>query len=334
MRFSSRLSLIAALCVGAAPCTLAAEKAITYNLRTRIGEGEPVDRQYVVPFGSSLRAPAAGSLSYGMEVADAGDGRAFVSLSLLDAMGNPMPRTTNGGRFLRLSAGDERTISYTVCDDRVIQQESRPTVAARCEDLPRMANADPRPDGCIECLGAYEGMPDELSSHASMVPAGVAGEPLVVTGQVRTLNGAPRAGVIVYAFQTDSTGVYPTPNPPRSQLSQLHGRLRAWARTDGEGRFTLDTIEPGTYPDRSEPRHIHMVVIEPGCASYFIEDIHFADDPLMRTIDETHRQHLLTGVGGSGVVTRRKDAATGRTTVTRDIHLGEKFAAYPNCGAD
>src|SRR5688572_29406945 len=128
MRCSSTFLFVAALCLGVAPCTLAADKAITYNLRTRIGDGQPVERQFVVPFGSSLRAPAAGSLSYGMEVADAGDGRAFVTQSLLDAMGNALPRTTNGGRFLRLSPGQERTISYTVCNDRVIQQESRPSV--------------------------------------------------------------------------------------------------------------------------------------------------------------------------------------------------------------
>ena len=68
------------------------------------------------------------------------------------------------------------------------------------------------------------------------------------------------------------------------------------------------------------------------CSTYFIEDLRFDDDPLMKGIDGNHRDQLLTGVGGSGVVTPRKDPTTGRTTVTRDIRLGEKFASYPECG--
>ncbi len=124
----------------------------------------------MVPFGSTLKVPAAGSLSYLMETTAAGNGQAFVKLSLLDAVGNPSPRTTNGGSFLKLPAGGVRTISYTVCDDRVIQQESVPRVAARCSDLPPMASSDPRPDGCLECLGAYEGLPLKFTSRARITP--------------------------------------------------------------------------------------------------------------------------------------------------------------------
>lgn len=331
MRATAILRFLVILGLAAATHVRAADDAVTFHLRTRIGDSAPVERRHVVSFGSALRAPAAGSLTYLMEVTAAGDGRAFVTLSLLDALGNPLPRTTNGGRFLRLPPGGERTVSYTVCDDRVIQQESMPQVAARCGDLPPMANADPRPDGCLECLGAYEGMPKAFSARARLVPAGYPGTPLTVTGRVLADGGTPRAGVIVYAFQTDSTGRYPVPDPPRSQFSQSHGRLRAWVRTDSQGRYTFDTIEPGTYPDRSEPRHIHMVVIEPGCAAYFIEDIHFAGDPLLASIDAAHREDVLSGVGGSGVVTPMPGTAGAAATAVRDIRLGEKFRNYAPC---
>jgi protocatechuate 3,4-dioxygenase beta subunit len=333
MRILSAIALVVGETLISPLAAYASEPSITFSLRTRIGDEKPIERNYMVPFGSSLRAPAAGSLTYLMEVVATADGRAFTKLSLLDALNQPLPRTTNGGPFLRLPAGGVRTISYTVCDDRVIQQESMPKSAARCADLPAMGSSDPRPDGCLECLGAYEGMPRNFTSRARIVPPGTAGDPLMVTGRVLSAEGSPMAGVIVYAFQTDSSGLYPTPAPPRSQFSQSHGTLRAWVRTDTQGRYSFETIEPGTYPDRSEPRHIHMVVIEPGCATYFIEDVHFSDDPLLDKIEPSHRNDIFNGVGGSGVVTRQHDSKTGITFVTRDIHLGVNFQNYSPCTA-
>jgi protocatechuate 3,4-dioxygenase beta subunit len=194
-----------------------------------------------------------------------------------------------------------------------------------------MASVDPRPDGCIECIGAYEGMPRQFESRARIAPPDEPGERLVLTGRTLARDGTPRAGVLVYAFQTDRTGIYPQPEPPRSTFSQTHGRLRGWALTDDQGRYTFDTIRPGAYPDRREPEHIHMVVIESGCATYFIEDIHFADDPLLAQASPARRETLLSGIGGSGIVKPRRDASTGVLYATRDIQLGQKFKDYPGC---
>ena len=309
----------------------ASEDAVRFNLRTRIGGAAPVELSVTVPFGASRVVPAAGSLSYHIEVGQPREGRAFARLSLQDANGRAYPRTTNG---LPLAAGEIRSVSYTVCDDRVIQEEAVPARAARCTDLPFMAKADPRPDGCLECLGAYEGMPKSMSSRAAMVAPREPGQPLLLTGRVTGPDGAPRGGVVVYAFQTNSMGLYPMAHPARSTFSQSHGTLRAWVRSDNDGRYTFDTIRPGAYPDRREPEHIHMVVIEPGCASYFLEDIHFSDDPLMQSIPKERLKDLLTGIGGSGVVAPQRDARSGNLVITRDIELGKNFANYPACLPD
>jgi len=309
----------------------AAEDAVRFNLRTRIGAAAPVDVSLTVPFGTSKVIPAAGSLSYHVEVGQPREGRAFARLSLQDGAGRAYPRTTNG---LPLAAGGVRSVSYTVCDDRVIQEETVPARAARCTDLPSMAKADPRPDGCLECLGAYEGMPKSMSSRAVMAAPREPGQRLLLTGQVTGPDGAPRAGVIVYAFQTNATGLYPMANPARSTFSQSHGTLRAWARTDNGGRYTFDTIRPGAYPDRREPEHIHMVTIESGCASYFLEDIHFSDDPLMKSIPGDRLKVLLSGVGGSGIVTPNRDTKSGNVVIVRNIELGKNFADYPSCSAN
>jgi len=321
---------IAVLALISASTTLAAaeQDVIRFKLRTRIGEAAPIDVQVAVPFGTSQRVPAGGTLTYDIEIAPPREGRAFAKLRLDDFAGNPLPRTTNG---LPLAAGETRTVTFTVCGERVILQQSVPPTPARCADLPAMAIVDPRPDGCIECIGAYEGMPGRFESRARIAPADEPGERLVLTGRTLAPGGSPRAGVIVYAFQTDRTGIYPAPEPPRSTFSQTHGRLRGWALTDDRGRYTFDTIRPGAYPDRREPEHIHMVVIEPGCATYLVEDIHFRDDPLLDTIPSARREALLSGVGGSGIVTPQRNASTGVQHATRDIALGLNFKNYPGC---
>ena len=56
-------------------------------------------------------------------------------------------------------------------------------------------------------------------------------------------DGAPAAGIIVYAYQTDATGIYP-------RGSTRHGRLRGWVRTDEAGRYRFDTIRPGAYTQK------------------------------------------------------------------------------------
>jgi hypothetical protein len=69
-----------------------------------------------------------------------------------------------------------------------------------------------------------------LSWQARIAPAGEAGEPLVISGQVFDPSGlAAVPNIVVYAYHTDMKGLY-TPSgaarPPR---------LRGWARTDAEG---------------------------------------------------------------------------------------------------
>jgi len=69
-------------------------------------------------------------------------------------------------------------------------------------------------------------------------------------------------------------------------------------------------------------------VIEPGCATYFIEDIHFTGDPLLEKIDAAHRADVFSGVGGGALLTPRKDPATGDVVAERDIHLGTGVQGY------
>lgn len=170
---------------------------------------------------------------------------------------------------------------------------------------------------CDGCEIVFEGMPEALGSQARIAPAREPGEPLVIEGTVRTARGAPADGIIVYAYHTDASGVYP-------RSATRHGRLRGWARTDASGHYRFATIRPGAYPGRDIPRHVHMHVIEPGRGAYYIDDVVFEDDPLLTP---AYRERMRRGRGGQGITRPEKDGA-GLWHVRRDILLGSNIPGY------
>jgi protocatechuate 3,4-dioxygenase beta subunit len=178
---------------------------------------------------------------------------------------------------------------------------------------------------CENCEAVFDGMPASIEAHTRIAPADERGQPMRIVGSVVTASGQPAPGVIVYAYHTDDHGVYPPGSRERGAEAGRHGRLRAWARTDAAGRYRFDTIRPAGYPGTEIPAHVHMHVIEPGRCTYYIDDIHFDDDP---RLPASERQRLDRGRGGSGIVTPRRDA-DGTWIVTRDIVLGKGVPGYP-----
>lgn len=181
---------------------------------------------------------------------------------------------------------------------------------------------------CEDCAAPLVGLPADPPSTARIAPAGEPGEPLHLQGTVRDAAGRPRAGIILYAHQTDHRGLYPPAPAGTPAAARNHGRLRAWARTDAEGRYGFLTVRPGGYPGTDIPQHIHLHVIEPGCALYYIDDVTFSDDP---RLTPKQRAILDQGRGGRGIVTpERRD---GGWHVRRDIVLGRNIPGYPGCDA-
>jgi protocatechuate 3,4-dioxygenase beta subunit len=182
---------------------------------------------------------------------------------------------------------------------------------------------------CEGCEAVFEGKPAQLASLARIAPAGEPGEPMRVSGRVLGIDGQPRENVIVYAYHTDAHGIYPRPSKSHGRASDRHGRLRGWAISDREGRYAFETIRPASYPSRSIPAHIHMHVIETGCATYYIDDIQFTDDPLL---SEAARGRAHEPRAGAGIVTPARRGTTGEWSVVRDIRLGINIPNYPDCG--
>jgi protocatechuate 3,4-dioxygenase beta subunit len=121
---------------------------------------------------------------------------------------------------------------------------------------------------------AQKGRPANVPKVGRIATASEPGTPLVVHGRV--FNGTkPAPNVVVFAYQTDSSGVYNRKGSPGWRLS-------GWARSDAQGRFELHTIRPGSYPNSSNPAHIHITIDGPSLPRRWASDIEFADDPLVR----------------------------------------------------
>ena len=176
---------------------------------------------------------------------------------------------------------------------------------------------------CEGCEAVFQDRPPTLPSQARIAPPGEPGEPLVLSGRVVDRAGRPAAGIVVYAYHTDRRGIYPHAPGLRGAAAR-HGALRGWAMTDAAGRYRFETIRPGSYPGRDVPQHIHMHVIEPGRATYYIDDVMFADDPKLTA---AQRRLLVSGRGGDGIAMPSRTA--GAWHAVRDITLGANIPGDP-----
>lgn len=180
---------------------------------------------------------------------------------------------------------------------------------------------------CEGCEAVFDGMPAEIPSSIRLVPFGELGVPMRITGRVLDGSGRARAGVVIYAYQTDRTGIYPRPAQRLGFDAMRHGRLRGWVRSDAQGRYAIDTIRPGSYPGEDVAEHVHMHVLEPGCFTYYIDDLMFLDDPKL-SAEERRQAH---GTGGNGFL--RPVMADGRWQVERDVVLGLGVPGHRECRA-
>jgi protocatechuate 3,4-dioxygenase beta subunit len=140
----------------------------------------------------------------------------------------------------------------------------RTTIVSLLAGLPLLA--DPGLSG--PCAAA--------TASARIVPTNEPGSPLVVHGQLFRPDGkTPAAGVIVYAYQTGADGLY-------GPQGNRDPRLRGWLKTDGDGRFRLETIRPGPYPNNRIAAHIHFQAWGNGVPVQYTEELLFDDDPFVQ----------------------------------------------------
>lgn len=179
---------------------------------------------------------------------------------------------------------------------------------------------------CEGCEGAFQGLPTRLAAWTTLSPPSEPGDPLLISGVVKNSTGVPQPGVVIYAYQTNKIGKYPT-DPRLSGAAALHGRLRGWVQTDSAGTYSFNTIRPGGYPGEDIPQHIHLHVIEPSRCTYYVGDVLFNDDPRLTA---ALRYKARNAYGGSGIVKVEGNKNSG-WRVIRNITLGLNVPGYRTC---
>lgn len=145
---------------------------------------------------------------------------------------------------------------------------------------------------------AQKGRPRMIESVSRIAPAGEPGTALTVRGRVFRGDGTtPAPNVVVFAYQTDASGVYNT-------AGAAGWRLRGWARSGADGRFELHTIRPGSYPDGRVPAHVHVTIDGPGVPRQWTPELRFADDPFV-SAREKEQSDAAGPFGGVRPVTKR-----------------------------
>ncbi len=176
----------------------------------------------------------------------------------------------------------------------------------------------------------YYKMPENLFSSDTSPAFDEKGQKILLTGTVYQIDGkTPASNVILYYYQTNSNGIYPTNegeerNMPKNKLGQTHGYIRGWVKTDEQGKYEIHTVKPGTYPSRNEPAHVHVTIKDKHMKDiYYIDDFVFDDDPLLTT----QRRKTMENRGGSGVIrfVQKDNIWIGE----RNIILGLNIPNYP-----
>jgi protocatechuate 3,4-dioxygenase beta subunit len=113
---------------------------------------------------------------------------------------------------------------------------------------------------------------DSLTSFKMLTADNEPGEKIIVTGRVIDIEtGKPVPGAVVYAYHTDKNGIY-------SDEGSRNPRIKGWLKTDTEGKFTIKSVIPGSYPDSRNPAHIHFEVEKEGYTKLYGELL-FEGDP-------------------------------------------------------
>jgi protocatechuate 3,4-dioxygenase, beta subunit len=177
---------------------------------------------------------------------------------------------------------------------------------------------------CEGCEAIYEtSIPfEELKATDTLPDYHDKGPRIVVSGTIYKPDGkTPAPGVILYVYHTDQAGIYPKKGDEKG-WAKRHGYIRGWIKTDANGRYAFYTLVPASYPNSTNPKHIHPIIKEPGKTAYWVDEFLFADDPLL----PANEKNKVKPVGGNGVLTTTNK--NGMLYANRDIILGLNVSEY------
>ncbi len=179
--------------------------------------------------------------------------------------------------------------------------------------------------GCDGCELMFVGMSTNIKSVDTSVGWIEKGQKLLVTGTVFKLDGkTPAPNVVIYYWQTDNNGYY-SPKNGMDEKAKRHGHIRGWVKTNENGKYSIYTIRPASYPNENIPAHIHTSIKEPNIDSeYYIDEFVFDDDKLLTGA----KRKTLENRGGSGVL--RVLISGDLQVAEHNIILGLNIPNYPD----
>lgn len=174
---------------------------------------------------------------------------------------------------------------------------------------------------CEICDALYEYGDKVLTNVDTLSGYNTLNNKLRISGIVYKNDGkTPADNVIIYIYHTDHTGLYPKKGD-ETGWAKRHGYLRGWIKTGKDGKYTFYTSKPSPYPSGNIPAHIHFVIKEEGYKAYYIEDILFSDDPLIKNQPQSSKPR-----GGNGIINLKNEK--GILVAERNIILGLNIPGY------
>ena len=145
------------------------------------------------------------------------------------------------------------------------------------------------------------------------------GEALVISGVVyKADRKTPAPGTRIYVYQTDREGWYSRP-----VSDNRNPRIKGWLTVAQDGRYEIQTIRPGSYPNSRNPQHIHIHLAAEGIPEHVIDEYQFADDPLL----DSSRKAIADREGRWSHVVKLAKGADGVWRGQRDLVLDPALAA-------
>lgn len=175
---------------------------------------------------------------------------------------------------------------------------------------------------CEGCEVIHDLKNDDLSTIDTITGFLESDEKILLNGTIYKSDGkTPAPNVILYIYHTNAGGIY-----EQESRSDLPGKSffkhRGIVQTDRDGQYAFYTFLPGAYPGRTEPKHIHPIILEPGKNEYYIDDWFFEGDLLLTDA----KRNNLEQRGGNGIVKLKQENSI--QIATRDIILGKNIPGY------
>jgi protocatechuate 3,4-dioxygenase, beta subunit len=183
--------------------------------------------------------------------------------------------------------------------------------------------------GCEGCEAIYETPAPfaQLNEVDTLPDFNEQGPKIEISGVIFKRDGkTPASGVILYVYHTDQKGLYSQKENDHlinTTWGKRHGYIRGWIKTNAKGEYKFYTLVPASYPNSSNPKHIHPTIKEPGFTEYWIDEFVFDDDPLLPAAE----RNRANPVGGNGVL--KTQLQDGMLKATRNITLGLNVRDYP-----